>query len=94
MSKYDRIICGISNEGQPMAVTVDVYDVLSAFSVTDPALQHLIKKALCTGIRGHKNRETDLNEILQSAKRAVDMHAQNIRLSGVINAISISQDQR
>lgn len=56
-------------------VTIDVYDVLQAFEVTNPALQHLIKKALCAGLRGHKNREQDLNEILESAKRAIELES-------------------
>ncbi len=54
-------------------VTIDVYDVLQAFDVTNPALQHLIKKALCAGLRGHKDRQQDLNEILESAKRAIEL---------------------
>lgn len=63
-SKYDRQVKG---------VTIDVYDVLQAFNVTNPALQHLIKKALCAGLRGHKDRRQDLNEILESAKRAIEL---------------------
>ena len=59
--KYNRKIKG---------VTVDVYDVIKAFDVTCPALQHLIKKALCAGLRGHKNREQDLRDIVDSALRA------------------------
>lgn len=55
-------------------VKIDVYDVLKAFNVTDPALQHLIKKALCTGLRGHKTRDEDLQDILDSAKRAVELN--------------------
>ena len=54
-------------------VTIDVYDVLKAFDVVNPALQHLIKKALCVGIRGHKNREQDLQDILDSAVRAKEL---------------------
>lgn len=52
---------------------VDVYDVLKAFNVTNPALQHLIKKALCAGLRGHKDRATDMQEILECAKRALEL---------------------
>ena len=48
----------------------DVYDVLKAFNVTNPALQHLIKKALKVGKRGHKDIETDLQDIIDSAVRA------------------------
>lgn len=54
-------------------VFVDVYDVLKAFAVTDPALQHLIKKALCAGLRGHKSRQTDLQDIIDSALRAKEL---------------------
>lgn len=64
-SKYNR---------QCKGLTIDVYDVLKAFEVTDPALQHLVKKALCTGLRGHKTREQDLQDILESAKRAVELN--------------------
>ncbi|QHJ79559.1 MAG: hypothetical protein [Caudoviricetes sp.] len=56
-------------------VTIDVYDVLQAFEVINPALQHLIKKALCAGLRGHKDRQQDLNEILVSAKRAIELES-------------------
>jgi len=63
-SKYDRKCKG---------VTIDVYDVLLAFDVKNPALQHLIKKALCVGIRGHKTKEQDLKDILDSAKRAIEL---------------------
>ena len=64
-NKYHRDLKG---------VTFDVYDVLKAFEVTDPALQHLIKKALCAGLRGHKNKDQDLQDILDSAKRAVELN--------------------
>lgn len=55
-------------------VWVDVYDVLLAFDVRNPALQHLIKKALCAGLRGHKTTETDLQDIIDSALRAKELH--------------------
>lgn len=64
-NKYNR---------QCKGVTIDVYDVIKAFNVTCPALQHLIKKSLCTGLRGHKSRDQDLLEILASAKRAVELN--------------------
>lgn len=55
---------------------VDVYDVLKAFEVTCPALQHLIKKALCVGIRGHKDTAQDLQDIIDSAERAMELHSE------------------
>lgn len=54
-------------------VTIDVYDVLQAFSVTNPALQHLVKKALAVGQRGHKDKMEDLHDILASAQRAIEL---------------------
>lgn len=64
-NKYNR---------QCKGVTIDVYDVLKAFNVTDPALQHLVKKALCAGLRGYKTMQQDLQEVLESAKRAVELN--------------------
>lgn len=69
MSKYNRTIRNAKGE----AIEVDVYDVLKAFDVKCPALQHLAKKALCAGLRGHKSREQDLLDIQASAKRAVEL---------------------
>lgn len=65
VNKYNR---------QCKGITIDVYDVLKTFEVTDPALQHLIKKALCAGLRGHKTMQQDLEEVLESAKRAVELN--------------------
>ena len=51
-------------------VYVDVYDVLQAWGVSNPALQHLIKKALQPGERGHKSKAEDMADIVASALRA------------------------
>jgi hypothetical protein len=50
---------------------IDVYDVLKGFNITDPALQHGIKKLLMTGKRGHKDEKQDLMEIISAFSRAV-----------------------
>jgi hypothetical protein len=55
-------------------VWVDVYDVIRAFNVTDGALQHLLKKALAVGQRGHKDAEEDYKDILASAERALQIY--------------------
>lgn len=77
-NKYDRVIYPKDkrNHHDELVgpVIVDVYSVLEAFDVKCPALQHLIKKALCAGLRGHKNREQDLQDILDSAVRAKELH--------------------
>lgn len=54
--------------------TVDVYQVLSLFNITNPCLQHIVKKALVTGGRtAGKDFSQDLREIRDTAIRAVEM---------------------
>ena len=65
-TKYNREI--------KKGVHVDVYDVLQAFNVTNPALQHLVKKALAVGQRGHKDAAEDYQDIIDSAVRAKQLH--------------------
>ncbi len=62
-------------------VWVDVYDVINGWKVTNPALQHLLKKALKVGKRGHKDTMTDCQEIIDSAIRAKEIEAENADLS-------------
>lgn len=68
-SKYHREI-------KP-GVWVDVYDVLGAWAVGNPALQHLIKKALQPGERGHKTLQEDMADIVASAKRAQELEGED-----------------
>jgi hypothetical protein len=72
LNKYDRVV--YAKDGD--TAIIDVYRVLAAFNVCDPSLQHLTKKALCTGIRGHKSREQDLRDIVDSAKEALELFLQ------------------
>jgi hypothetical protein len=53
--------------------TVDVYRVLSLYGVTDPCLQHAIKKLLCAGDRGAKDIEQDVQEAIDALGRWQDM---------------------
>jgi hypothetical protein len=52
---------------------IDVYRILEIYNVTDPVQQHIVKKALCLGERGHKNLTTDLNNIIDSCRRKLEM---------------------
>lgn len=52
---------------------IDVYDVLIIFEVTDPAIQHAIKKLLACDQRGHKDTLEDLQEAKQSIDRAIEI---------------------
>ena len=54
---------------------IDVYAVLKLFDVTDPCLQHIVKKALCAGKRGHKGMMEDLQNIVDTAIRAVELNS-------------------
>ena len=56
---------------------IDVYRVLELFAVTDPALQHVVKKALCAGLRGAKDFEQDVREIYDTAARRLQMIAED-----------------
>ena len=64
--KYVKTIYGLC--GTP--VEVDVYRVLDAYSTGDSAMDHLIKKALNAGNRGHKDKLTDYKNIEESARKA------------------------
>ena len=72
-NKYLRTIYGVDKEGNAGSLQVDVYDILDAYPTKNPALDHLIKKALCPGQRGHKDLLTDLDDIIKSAERAKAM---------------------
>ena len=74
MSKYDREIIGIDGT----VTRVDVYRVLDAFGVSDPATQHAIKKMLCMGLRGHKDYLTDLNDSIDSLRKARELYVQRM----------------
>lgn len=52
---------------------VDVYWVLQAWNVTSAPVAHAIKKLLCAGNRGHKQRKADLEESLHSLQRAIEL---------------------
>lgn len=63
VNPYSRIIQGVE---------VDIYRILKAFGVTDPAVQHAIKKLLRQG-RAGKSEMQDITEAIQSLQRAVEI---------------------
>lgn len=56
---------------------LDVYDILAAYKITCPATQHAIKKLLMPGMRGSKDKLTDLIEAKQSIARAIELTEEN-----------------
>ncbi len=66
-NKYLRTI----KDARGLEALVDVYDVLRAFEVHDPAVAHAVKKLLCPGSRGVKGRAQDINEAVEALGRAL-----------------------
>lgn len=62
---------------------LDVYRVLRLFDVTDPALQHAVKKILCAGGRGLKEKDRDINEAIASLMRWQEMREEDDELEGI-----------
>ena len=63
-NKYQRECKGIF---------IDVYDVLSSFNVTNPAIAHAVKKLLAGGERGYKSKVLDYEEAIASIKRGIEL---------------------
>jgi len=76
VSKYNRKI----RDKNGAEITVDVYDVLVAFDVKCPAMQHAIKKMLCSGLRGHKDSTQDKEEAISSINRSIELEKSNERV--------------
>ncbi len=64
INKYQVIIGG---------AVFDVYDVLTAFNVTNPADAHAIKKMLMPGKRGVKSANQDRREAIEALERAIQL---------------------
>ena len=56
---------------------LDIYRILKLYGVSDPCLQHAIKKLLCAGKRGVKNQTQDINEAILSLKRLLEMQGED-----------------
>jgi hypothetical protein len=58
--------------------TVDVYRVLDLFNVTDPCIQHAVKKLLVAGGRGAgKDISQDIREAIDTLSRWHEMQDEN-----------------
>lgn len=56
---------------------LDVYRVLKLFDVTDPCIQHAVKKLLCAGGRGIKDVDKDVHEAIDSLLRYEEMRKED-----------------
>lgn len=59
-------------------VKLDVYRILDLFKVTDPTMQHIIKKAIRFG-DGHKSVMEELKDIKDTIDRRIEMEEENKR---------------
>lgn len=54
---------------------IDVYDLCARAGIDDPsgATQHALKKVLFPGKRGHKDRVTDLKNVVDTMNRLIEI---------------------
>lgn len=74
---------------------IDAYRVLERFGVTDPSLQHAVKKLLVAGGRGAgKTQDQDVQEAIDSLTRFQEMRIEDINESDFQNELDATIDQR
>jgi hypothetical protein len=61
---------------------IDVYRVLDLFDVQDAAIAHAVKKLLCAGNRGVKDKETDIKQAIDSLYRQLEMMQEDLLKDG------------
>ncbi len=73
--KYLRTIhSAVANsDGNHDSIEIDVYCVIEAFDRACPAVQHALKKLLCTGLRGKGDGLADLIGARAAIDRAIEL---------------------
>lgn len=56
---------------------IDVYRIIELYELHDPCFQHALKKILVPGARGHKDLTKDINDIIDTMQRKLEMIAEN-----------------
>lgn len=56
---------------------IDVYRIIELYELHDPCFQHALKKILVPGARGHKDLIKDINDIIDTMQRKLEMIAEN-----------------
>jgi hypothetical protein len=54
-------------------IKLDPFRIAKIYEINDFALQTILKKCLCAGERGHKDKRRDLEDIITAAKRAIEI---------------------
>jgi hypothetical protein len=68
---YYKKILNVSNMDE---LVLDPYLLFRVFNVTDPSIQHAIKKLLMPGERGGKDWEQDMLESISAIERGISVH--------------------
>lgn len=96
-NKYLRAIAGKKEITLPdgrkevmrVYVKVDIYDVINAWDITDPALQHALKKLIQPGERGGKTFAQDLKEAIYSIERCLEnTRPETVLLNDELNIVA------
>ncbi len=58
---------------------IDVYRVIQLFGITDPCLQHALKKLLVAGGRGHKDISRDVQDVIDSCVRWQEIQLEDMK---------------
>ena len=61
--------------------TLDVYRVINIFGVSDPCIQHALKKLLCSGVRGHKDQSKDIQDVIDTLERWKQMREEDDKIT-------------
>ena len=61
--------------------TLDVYRVISIFGVSDPCIQHALKKMLCSGVRGYKDQSKDIQDVIDTLERWKQMREEDDKIT-------------
>lgn len=59
---------------------LDVYRLIELYAITDPCIQHMLKKCLVVGGRGSKDALRDVQDIIDTAERWKQMQQENALL--------------
>jgi len=66
---------------------IDIYKVLDLFEVNHPCAQHAIKKIMCAGTRGSKDKKQDIKESIDSLERMLEMIEEDAYTKRIDNEI-------
>lgn len=73
---------------------IDIYRILDLYEVNDHALGHSIKKLLCAGNRGHKDKYQDVFEAYQSLERWIEMYMEDKKTKEDNKSITIAENAK